>query len=92
MHVYVVLLVCLYSHLGGGLECVSGWRLIDIPPFWAPKMGQELKKVDAIFCECVLLKCELPCSCMQYSECCMTLFIDPTETKRAVFLSWKIHC
>lgn len=29
----------------GSLPCVSGWRLLDGAPYWAPRLGQELRKV-----------------------------------------------
>ena len=34
-----------HTYTDVGLDCVSGWRLLDALPYWAPKIGQEMKKV-----------------------------------------------
>ena len=47
--------VCVYlltiaHYVGADSAVVSGWRLIDGSPYWAPKLGQEelLKKVRVV--------------------------------------------
>ena len=49
--------MCVSLMAAVGLECVSGWRLLDIPPYWSPMPGQEIKKVPTLLCsfECLLL-------------------------------------
>jgi len=34
----------------GGVACsVSGWRLIDAPPYWAPRLGQLIRQVNTSY-------------------------------------------
>lgn len=35
---------------GEGVACgVSGWRLLDAPPYWGPRLGQQIEKVNNDF-------------------------------------------
>ena len=34
--------------IDGELKCVSGWRLLEIPPYWDPLPGHEIKKVHTL--------------------------------------------
>ena len=84
----------LYFCIDVGLDCVSGWRLLDAPPYWAPKLGQETKKVAItaiVFVAADLTLCHLFHWSSRSRESYSPLLEAPGQTQMLVELIFKEH-